>query len=97
MTIPSVPRQILSQESEDFSRKPHRAELRDAISKFLAAAGCKSPGQSICPRCGAEMQYIDTTFQVYGAESKWHVRLPYFPCQLGASQIENGTTADLSA
>ena len=70
------------QDSQDSTRRQQRDDLRKAIEEFLAAASSSVPRHARCPRCGAEMQYVDTTFQLYGAEPQWEVRVPYCCCTL---------------
>lgn len=61
---------------------PGRTELKTSIQEFLAEVSSSVPPDSKCPRCGAQLQYVETTFRLYGVESQWRVRVPVCQCML---------------
>ncbi len=60
-------------------RKLPESKLRQALSDFLARASLQ-PRDLICPQCGQKMEYVTTTFSLYGSETSWQIRLPVCAC-----------------
>ena len=70
-----VPRHSL----QDSTEHDHR-DLKQAIKNFLCAASRKKASTDVCPRCGRQMEYVDSVFSLYGADDAWNVRLPVCRC-----------------
>src|SRR3954452_588617 len=80
MTTSSSEKQPIP-DSPQSSRSPQgRVRLKEEITEFLATASSTRAQGSACPHCGREMQYVDTTFSLYGGGSTWQVRLPVCSC-----------------
>lgn len=54
--------------------------LTSEIKEFLSAASTKPPADDICPRCGQQLEYINTVFFLYGEDASWDIRLPVCEC-----------------
>jgi len=56
------------------------SEVAEEVKRLLDQAS--QPTQTrVCPRCGDEMQYLDTIFVLCGTELSWNVKLPVCLCE----------------
>jgi hypothetical protein len=54
--------------------------LRIAIDEFFNKAALCSTTPQLCKNCGQEMNYLQSTFFLYGTDSSWTVRIPACEC-----------------
>jgi hypothetical protein len=57
-----------------------RAILKQAIKNFLLEASSTPPHCELCRRCGEPLEYVETTFWLYGEHCPFRVRLPVCRC-----------------
>jgi hypothetical protein len=67
-------------------KAPDTLERNDALQReiqdFFDEVSLQTSERQVCPNCGKEMEYLETTFLWYGTDSTWDVHLPICPCQL---------------
>lgn len=57
-----------------------RKATRQAAKDLLLELQSRPLGNEVCLRCGQRVQYIDTTFWLYGDEGTFHIRVPECHC-----------------
>jgi hypothetical protein len=71
---------------------PHltkREEFLQSLKDFFEARSAEDhQAERLCPRCGAAMRLVHTTFWLYETDSSWDLRVPVCAC---ASRSTRGT------
>ena len=67
-------------ESPDVSSEKQQADLKQSIKDFLSQVRSAPLADEVCPRCGEQLQYVDTTLWFYGEHDTFRIRLPVCRC-----------------
>ena len=65
-----------------------REALEQQIRTFFGGVAANPREKQLCDRCAKEMEWMDTTFSLYGTDSAWRVRVPLCDCQLEGRLID---------
>jgi len=71
--------------SQHSTQPQKRSELKQQIKKLLESVAAQSNERRLCPQCGTEIKYIDTTFSLLGTSSTWNIKVPVCDCTVEKS------------